>query len=374
MATDIIRKRKPNGHRRIQLAILCLFVVLAAALTYNDFGLYHQTIGKITSVRESQSSGGKKEPTISQTLTLQVMNGSHKGETVRLTNEYSRSKFETSRYYRGECLFITLHSKVGNTGVTVDGVKRDVLWAMLLAAFLALLFLTAGRRSALILASLAMNVAVFVIGLNALIREDHTLLLTSVIALAFIVGTMVIQSGFSKVSLSASAASLVTVAASALIYEIVLHFTKAPSFEFQSYAMGNESLKSFFLTSLVFGILGAVMDVAVTICSSVHEITETADNVSIGQIRESIRGISDDIMGTMINVLFFTFFCSGIPLTVLKIRNDYSFVTLMKYGTELDMIRFLVGAIGIVLAIPVSGAASVWIHRKKIRFGKEAVR
>ena len=71
-------------------------------------------------------------------------------------------------------------------------------------------------------------------------------------------------------------------------------------------------------------------------------------------------------MGTMINVLFFTYFCSAIPIMVVKLKNGYTLYHLIQFQTIFEMIRFLVGAIGIVLAIPIAGLCSMaFLHAGK---------
>ena len=69
-------------------------------------------------------------------------------------------------------------------------------------------------------------------------------------------------------------------------------------------------------------------------------------------------------MGTMINVLFFTYISSAIPIVVVKILNGYTLYHLIHFHLVFEIIRFLMGAIGIVLAIPVAGACSVLLLHK----------
>ena len=59
-------------------------------------------------------------------------------------------------------------------------------------------------------------------------------------------------------------------------------------------------------------------------------------------------------MGTMINVLLFVLASGMIPMFILKMNNDISFVTIVRYHIPYDICRFLIESIGIVLAIPVS--------------------
>ena len=77
-------------------------------------------------------------------------------------------------------------------------------------------------------------------------------------------------------------------------------------------------------------------------------------SVSLRRLIHSGREIGYDIMGTMINVLLFVLASGMIPMFILKMNNDISFITIVRYHIPYDICRFLIESIGIVLAIPVS--------------------
>ena len=112
------------------------------------------------------------------------------------------------------------------------------------------------------------------------------------------------------------------------------------------------------------GSLGAVMDVSISIAAGVAEIEEKTPDIRLKSLTHSIREMGYDIMGTMINVLFFTYISSAIPIVVIKLLNGYTLYHLIHFQLIFEIIRFLMGAIGIVLAIPVAGACSVLLLHK----------
>ena len=67
----------------------------------------------------------------------------------------------------------------------------------------------------------------------------------------------------------------------------------------------------------------------------------------------------------MINVLFFSYISASLPLEILKIRSGYTLTSILRYDLVFDFARFLLGAIGIVLAIPVSGGIALLLCRKE---------
>ena len=77
------------------------------------------------------------------------------------------------------------------------------------------------------------------------------------------------------------------------------------------------------------------------------------------------REIGRDITGTMTNVLLFTYLCGGIPLMMVIVRSG---VPMMKYifgNNNLEIARFLVGSIGIVVTVPIACFVSAFLLSKK---------
>ena len=112
----------------------------------------------------------------------------------------------------------------------------------------------------------------------------------------------------------------------------------------------------------MIGCLGAIIDAAVTITAcSVELIRKTPGTKAL---MDSAEKVADDITGTMINVVFFTNLAAIIPIFIISMRNDIGFVTVLKYDAFFEITRFLAGAIGILITIPLSVMASSMFLRR----------
>ena len=101
-----------DGARSKKMFIIKLAAVLIAGIvillfTANDYSLYKTDIAKINNI--SQVSAGTvqgldkiKEHYYTQHITAKVMNGTHKGDTVTITNKYGKSQVYTEKYEKGE--------------------------------------------------------------------------------------------------------------------------------------------------------------------------------------------------------------------------------------------------------------------------------
>ena len=96
---------------------------------------------------------------------------------------------------------------------------------------------------------------------------------------------------------------------------------------------------------------------------------EAQDSVT-PDLRKSVRTVSDDIMGTMVNVLFFTYICGGLPGMLLMLRNAMTMSFVWEYVLSFEMVRFLAGSIGLVLAVPITQLVlRVWVKRQEAAHG-----
>ncbi|SFG29823.1 Uncharacterized membrane protein [Lachnospiraceae bacterium C7] len=362
-------KKKQNLIKIIVLAVMVLAVTFVAK---NDYGMYKTPIGRVISCEEKVTSGKKDiEKAYVQTLKIKIKNTSNKGKVITVKNKYTQSRFQTTGYSKGQDVFLNTSGSGDISKASVQKVKLDYITIFLIALFIAFTIYVAKRQTILILLSVGLNIVVFTIGLNGYAAGKNLIHLTAILTLVFIFATVILLFGFSRKSIGTIFSSIGTVAIVALIYAIIVYFSPELNYEYVPYTIGFENIEVLYDTGLLFGILGAVMDVAITINAAVCELIRVSTTLTMKKLINSIQEIAYDIMGTMINVVFFTFICGEIPVYVLKMLNGYSFIEIMKNGEEFEIIRFLVGALGIVLAIPVSGVIAVLVNHKGFKAKKE---
>ena len=112
------------------------------------------------------------------------------------------------------------------------------------------------------------------------------------------------------------------------------------------------------------------MDVSVSMSATLNELIVKDPNISYKQLFRSGREVGHDIMGTMTNVLLFTYICGLIPLVLIEMKNGISLITIIKLHIPFEISRFLIGGIGIVISIPISLGVSILLfkvlRRKKV--------
>ena len=358
--------------------LLCLFSVGAVVFTANDFFLYpDKTIVRIVSVEEQPdhleySADGESSETVwLQTITARVLQGENKGGEITFTNLRTESNVYDTRYQRGDKLFV--HAEEDGSWA-VENVKRDAYVVAMLAATLLILLLVGRSKGILAAASVTVNAVLFWFGLKAYLSGVNLVFVCICAAFVFTFICLTLIGGFSKMTLIAI---ISTLAGTAVTFGITCAVIYALDFK-GLYVEGLEYLiiatdyRVTFMSELLIGGLGATMDIAMSISSALCELKEKDEGITFAALMRSGREIGRDITGTMTNVLLFTYLCGGIPLMMVIVRSG---VPMMRYvfgNSNLEIARFLVGSIGIVLTVPVSCfVASYMLSRKK---RKEAVR
>lgn len=355
----------------IQILGVLLIVAFLIFMSCNAF-LYKDTIARVIKVEntfdyEDYGPNEEIEKYYEQQMKAVILNGTRKGDEISLTNTYSSSGINDERYRKGEQLFVSV-SEDAEKG-QILGKKRDWYLAFLICLFVALLLFLNKKQGGLIAVTLLINIAVFVVALQHYGKGADLVATAFALMLFFSVLTLLFAGGFQRKTLAAIVATLLTTILCFGIYEIVLNCSDRLSYEMMDYVINPADLPELFLTGVLMGSLGAVMDVSISIAAGVAEIKGQTLDISTKELVHSIREMGYDIMGTMINVLFFTYISGSIPILIIKIMNGYTLYHLVHFQLAFEIIRFLVGAIGIVLAIPVSGLCSVlllhkWAHDK----------
>ncbi len=344
--------------RKIALIIILLVGTIVACFVYNDAFLYDTTIGRVISVEnklshEEEGLNGEVERYYDQALGVLILNGKYKGNTIDISNTYTSSGVNDERYRKGTQLLIALNSSGDGGGILEK--KRDVYVVMFFVAFIILLVLVSGKHGAVVTVSFIINLILLVFSLKIYDSYGNLLKVTMVVMLLFSVLTLLFAGGLHKKTFAAILSTLLTVLMCSGIYMLTMKTSERIPYEMMDYVVNSKDLADLFLAGTLMGSLGAVMDVSISIAAGVSEVVSKTEGITVRALVSSIREMGYDIMGTMINVLFFTYLSGTIPILVLKIKNGYTLYHLVRFQLVFETICFLIGAIGIVLAIPVSG-------------------
>ena len=147
--------------------------------------------------------------------------------------------------------------------------------------------------------------------------------------------------------------------------ELLIQFTGGNGIKYETMSFLTLPPKDVFMSSVLIGTLGAVMDVAITISSGMYEILQRTPNISMSRWALAGRHIGQDIMGTMTNILLFSYLSGNLAMVLIYLKNANTFTYTISMNWSLEMTRALTGGIGIVLTIPITIGLMVTIFKWK---------
>lgn len=349
-----------SNTKKIIFIIIFLLSIIALFFVYNDDFLYSKQIIKIIKIDTlseeiSQNSLGLEEKYYTKKITGIITNGKQKGNKKTISYDESYSSVVTDKYKVNDKLILDA------SGIEL---KRDFYLTIMIVVFLNLLYIVGSYKGLLSVLSIFLNLVIFYIGLSLYFKGINLLFLCVIEMIIFSIISLILSSGLNKKTLSAILSVIISTLIMLAILIIIVNFNGYNGINFNELSFLTVPIEDIILPELLIGSTGAIMDVAITIASSISELIQKDNNISIKSLKKSAREIGKDIMSTMSNVLFFTYLCSGLPIFVLALRNGFSMYNYISSNFTLELTRFLIGSIGIVLTIPVSAHVSIKLIKR----------
>jgi uncharacterized membrane protein len=124
-------------------------------------------------------------------------------------------------------------------------------------------------------------------------------------------------------------------------------------------------LKGVIFGAILIGAMGAVMDVSMSISSSLYEMKEKYAAHSFAQLFSSGMTIGKDIMGTMANTLVLAYIGSSLSTVLLLITYNPSLLDLMnREMVVIEILQAIIGSLGILMTLPLTAMVSGFLYSR----------
>ncbi|WPF78245.1 YibE/F family protein [Bacillus velezensis] len=374
---------KITGHERNRMSykkklfyvITALCFISSLIFVTHNASFYERPIAKVTKTTlehqsDVQDMHKNKDKIFNQTITARLENGSQKGQLIHLSNQYSLSGANDQRYSIGDEVFVSIDKgKPSNkdiSGSIIDK-KRDKQLLLIAWVFIFTLLIVGKKQGFFSIVSLMFNAVLLSFALDLYRKHPNIglIFICGICILIFTVISLLLVSGFHAKTYAAIAATLAGTFVSLLITYLVMLATGEKGLRYEEMQYLTRPYHTVFMAGVFIGSLGAVMDVAITMTSSVFGLYEDNKGISLQALRRSGMEIGKDIMGAMTNILFFAYISGSIPMMLLYLKNDSPIGFTLSMNISLEIARALAGGIGIVLAIPASLYASIFFIKRK---------
>lgn len=310
-----------------------------------------------------------------QELEIQILSGDHKDEIMTVTN-YMSALFNVDVQQGDRIIVRIMTDENGSYYASVFNYDRGIVLGGFLLIFFILLATLGGKKGLGALAGLLLTLGcIWFILIPCLLRGVPAIPVTIAVSAVSAAAGLIFLNGYSKKTFCAVCGCVGGVLVSGIAAAVVGSLSPMNGFNMQEAENlilygADQGLKvsGLLVCGVLISALGAVMDVALGIASSVWEMKEQNPDASVGSLFRSGMQIGKDAMGTMANTLILAF--AGSSLNMLILVQTYNIPFLQLINTDsiaLEVVQSVAGSIGILLTVPLVAliSARLMARRKK---------
>lgn len=343
----------------IGLIICTVIFAVSFYCTSRNEEFYNKDIAKVIQINIINSKisdmNGKSESIKKQKIEAVIMNGKYKNQKIKLENVTSYSEVNDLNLKVNDEIFVSVYkNKEGQISAKLLDFKRDKYILRIAMVFVVFMLIVGGYKGLRSLVSVTINVFILVILVELFSHGANLTLLSIIASVLFILLSILIVCGVSRKTLSSIVSTFICTFVTMLIAILIIKMRNWSGVHFEEMEFLTHPPESIFIIELLIGTLGGIMDIAISISASLNEIYNKNLDIDKKELIASGKEVGKGIMGTMTNTLVFAYVSGSIPIILLLMSNGYSISYIININLSLEIIRALVGSIGIVLSIPIS--------------------
>ena len=317
-----------------------------------------------------------------QVLSFRILSGQFRGETIKVNNIWTGRAFGDRVLRKGDVLFLDIPLR-DPMNPRIDTISMREYFRTPFLLYLAgmlgiLMILVAGMKGVRAILTLFVTALTVLYLLVPLTISGYNPIAVALLIAAFLTfTTFLLITGFSFKLISGVLGTLGGLAAVGILSVLSQHAMAltglAQEFGFlelgialwRTSASHSWNFTGILSAGIILGAVGAMMDVSMSISSSVHEVKQVNPNITVRQAIRAGLNVGRDIMGTMADTLIFAYLGAHM-MTMLLPRIEfpevgylYPFLRLVNdEATAVAIIQAVVGTIGLVLTVPIAATVA----------------
>lgn len=296
-----------------------------------------------------------------QELEVKILSGEHKGEIHTINNQVNLYVNVVGKVGRKIMVSIDTGSS-GDYTIYMFSANRTPYLILIVLLFFGLLWWVGGNKGLKSIFGIIFTLACIIYLFIPMLYRGYSPIFASVLVVILItVVTLLLINGWSPKSLAAILGTAIGVAIAGVIaygfgnlahisgYNIEL----GESLRTISLTTGMQ-LKGLLFAGILLSTLGAIMDIAISIAASVHEVYLANPKLSKKELFLSGLHVGRDTMGTMANTLILAFTGTSLTSLIILYALKTPFYQLMNLNQiTIEVVQGMSGCIGIVLTVPI---------------------
>ena len=309
---------------------------------------------------------------VKQVVDVKLLSGEFKDQVVQLDNMLTGNPYYDIKLSKNSK--VILHAEDNGNGVeySIEDIKRSGTLNWLCLIFCGLLIYVGRKKGLASLISIGFTVLLITHVLSPLILHGIEPVLASILICVLSTSiTMYLVGGLNAKSTSALLGTMLSLIFAGILSIITMNTASLTGFAdentvFLYTAHPELNFIGITIATMILATLGAVMDVAMSIASTINEIYSIDSKKTIKELFSSGMNVGKDIIGTMANTLILVYIGGALPLLLLAENIDLQkFINLNQVVTEVA--SALIGSIALVICVPFTAivAAEMITHFSK---------
>ncbi len=346
--------------------VFCLPIGVGAQELHQDLQeILPAEVLEIVDEYERDIAGTEAMATVQEVRVI-LRSGEREGEVVRFENELVPLEV-------GDKIFVHHMQAVGGEEYFsyADFERRPTL-LIIAGLFVVMLLAFSGWQGVRALLSLGGSIAaIFFLLVPALLAGYNPALASVAIAGAVLSFVLFGTHGFNARTTIAFGGTFAAVVITGLLawissYTMRLTGFSADASVYLNFATnGKLDLSGLLLGSIIIGILGVLDDVSITQASVVEELKRANAKLGFGDLYKRAIKVGKDHIGSLVNTLALAYVGVSLPLILLYANaNSSVWQTLNQEVVAAELLRIIVGSIGLILAVPLTTVVAAWFYQK----------
>lgn len=361
----------------IAVVLVSPHMTLGAELLSDQVFVEKARVLDVISERTQKIPGTEVDGLI-QNLSIQIIDSIEKGKIFTIENDYNKYKVGDEFY-----LNYTIRAEDGFESHVITDFDRVPVMMFFGILFVLLVVLVGGKPGLRGILSLLGSLVLILFVLIPSIMSGISPVIASIVVSSFIIilGSYVTH-GFNKTTTSAVIGMICTVIVTGILAYVAVSYSRLTGFESDEAvflnlnAKGHIDILGILLGGIMIGLLGVLYDVAIGQAIFVEELHNIAPKAPKIKIFSRAMRMGREHIGALVNTLAIAYVGASLPLLLLFSNSGHSVLHLLNreiFATEI--IRTLIGSIGLVLAVPITTLFSIAIifgNRKEWHDGADS--
>jgi len=345
--------------------LLLLFLLpnslFAQELVQGIKNIWPAEVVSVISEREENIPGTDTKTTV-QNISVRLTDGEREGEIVTFDNDMVRLS-------SGDKIYVTYVKDMGGQEFFyLKDVRRQTPMIVLIVLFVSLLAVFAGWQGLRALLSLVGSVAAILFVLVPAMLAGYDPVLVSLLVAGVILTLAILGThGLNPISITALAGTFGAVLVTSVVAWTFVYWMRLTGFGDDAsvplnFATNGElDFVGLLLGSIIIGVLGVLDDVSITQASVVTELKKANPALRMWQLYNRAIKVGRDHVGSLVNTLALAYVGAALPLVLLFSTSQYPLsLTLNQELIAAEIVRIIVGSIGLILAVPLSTILAAW--------------